>query len=212
MMNSKRMFYIMSGVTGLMALLVIGTFVVGSQIIAKQSSKLVGLKLESRVLDEQDLAIVQANKDIEKYKDLLSISKAIVPQDKDQAKTIREIVLIAQASGVSLESFIFSNSSLGQIVPQAIVTPDTTVPTTPTPAVTPPPSQAELVPGLAGVYGIPIEMQSGQLCTYPQLISFLSQLEQKRRTAQVTEITLTPDVTNPNLLKFTLKLNIFVKP
>lgn len=211
-MNSKRMFYVMAAVTSLVAILVIGSLVLGSKLLGKQSDKLVALKLENRVLDEQDQAIVQANKDIEKYKDLLAVSKAIVPQDKDQAKTIREIVIIAQANGVNLQSFTFNTSSLGQIVPKAVVTPGsegTTTPVAPTVSV---PSQAEPVLGLAGVYSVPIIMESGQRCSYSQLISFLAQLEQKRRTAQVTEITLKPDPNNPNFLDFSLKLNIFVKP
>lgn len=210
-MSSKRMFYIMAGLTALAALLLVGSFAIGYKLLERQSDKLVSLKLDSNVLDEQDRAVIQANRDIEKYKDLLTISKTIVPQDKDQAKTIREIVTLAQQSGVDLNSFTFNTSSLGLRTPQPASGAAGATPMTGQPLASIP-SQAQPVPGMNGVFGVPIVVQNGAQCTYAQLIDFLSRLEQKRRTAQVSQLKINPDSRNPNLLTFTLTINIFVKP
>jgi hypothetical protein len=48
--------------------------------------------------------------------------------------------------------------------------------------------------------------------TYNQLIDFLSRLEQNRRTAQVSTITINPSTVNRNLVEFSLTMNVFVKP
>src|SRR5215217_7268218 len=104
-MNSKRMFYIMIGAMVLVISVGVASVVLGNIILQKQSAKLVSLKLDNRVLDEQQRALVQANKDVQKYTELKNIAKTIVPQDKDQAKSVREIVQIAEDNKVPIASF-----------------------------------------------------------------------------------------------------------
>jgi len=43
-------------------------------------------------------------------------------------------------------------------------------------------------------------------------IDFLDNLEQNRRTAQVSGVTITPDPQNPSLLSFSLVVNVYIKP
>ena len=115
-MTSRRVFFVMLGVLGLSFVLLIGGVVAGDVLLKKQSTKLLSLKEDNQVLDEQQKAVLQAKKDIEKYADLEKIAKAIVPQDKDQAKSVREIVSLAEANGVKVVNISFPNSTLGTAV------------------------------------------------------------------------------------------------
>src|SRR3989344_2351984 len=112
-MNSKRFYFFMAGVASLLVASVIVSAVIGNNLLQKKSEELVSLKLDSKVLDEQRLSLAQAKQDIEKYSDLEDEAKAIVPQDKDQAEAVREIVKIASDSGVDLSAITFSASTLG---------------------------------------------------------------------------------------------------
>ena len=185
--------------------------------LQKKSSKLVDLKLENKVLEEQQSALLKANKDIEKYAELESITKAIVPQDKDQAKSVREIIKIAQESGISIASIAFPSSTLGTAAPKATTnstgSDSSNSPQQNTP-VTPPVSQVKPVEGISGVYQLEITVQSdtAKPVSYSNLIFFLTRLEQNRRTAQVSKINIQPDPDDIRLLTFNLVINVYIKP
>lgn len=216
-MNSKRFFFVMVGVVGIVSIGLIGATVVGQDLLAKRAEKLVGLKLDNRLLDEQQVALVQANKDIQKYAQLEKISQSIVPQDKDQAQAVREIVKIAADNGINLSNISFPSSSLGQTAPKAPAqTPsENGEAATPAPKVTTPPvTQVKPVDGIAGVYVMEINIQqdSSNPVTYDRLIGFLKDLEQNRRTAQVTSVTVQPNAQDRNRLTFSLVVNVYIKP
>lgn len=202
----------MLGVLVLMAGLGIASIVVGNNMLQKKSDQLVALKLDNRLLEEQQIALVQANKDIEKYADLEKIAKSIVPQDKDQAKTVREIVELAAESGVPIASISFPSSNLGQGQPQVVTpTESGTAPATPA---APPITQVKPVDGIPGVFQLEINVQSdnGGPISYANLITFLTKLEQNRRTAQVSQITISPVPKDIRLLTLQLTINVYIKP
>lgn len=214
-MNAKKVYYIMVGVLALLVGLGAAGIVVSNKLLQKKSDQLVELKLEDRLLEEQQLALIQANKDIEKYADLEKIAKTIVPQEKDQARAVREIAQFADASRVRLKSIAFPSSNLGQAQPKPAATPAPDADAAPAarPAL-PPVTQVKPVDGLPGVYAMEITIQSvdNNAATYPDFLNFLSRLEQNRRTTQVSNINIKPSPTVPNALSFTLTVNVYIKP
>jgi len=69
------------------------------------------------------------------------------------------------------------------------------------------------VDGIKGVASLQINiaLDSTKPITYAQLISFLEQLEQNRHTAQVTNVSVTPDVKDRSKLTFNLTLLTYIK-
>jgi hypothetical protein len=210
-MSSKRVFFIMLGVLGLLGILTIGGFAFGNVMLQKEAAKLVDLKLQNRVLDEEQAALLQANKDIQKYAELEKVAKSIVPQDKDQAKSVREIIQLASESQVPIASIAFPPSNLGQAAPKTTTPNSTATPTTPA---APTLSQVQAVEGIPGVYRLEVQVQSDNArpITFANLVTFLSKLEQNRRTAQVSQITIQPTPSDIRFLNFQLTMNVYIKP
>lgn len=212
-MNAKRFSYLMTAVVVLLSGLVIALAVLGETVFQKQSRKLTELKAQNQAIKEQEVSLAQAKKDIEKYTQLDEIAKAVVPQDKDQAKTVREINAIAAASGVKLQQINFATSNLGQAAPKKPAGEESeSVPktsTTPVPAL----SQVKPVEGISGVYSLEITVSSGESnpVSYYKFLQFLEKLESNRRTAHVTKITVTP-TENKSAVTFSLVLNAYLKP
>jgi hypothetical protein len=211
-MKSKQVFYGMIGLVVIMFGLVVATVVFGDSFLRKQSDRLVELKLENEVIETQATSLLQAKKDIEKYSELESIANQIVPQDKDQARATREIVSIAEQAGVKIASIAFPDSTLGQAPkkdPKATTSTTTTPPTTTTTE-----TQVKKVDGIPNLYQLEITVTSdtSSPTSYSRLIDFLSRLEQNRRTAQVSTISIQPLATNRSLLNFTLTVTVYIKP
>jgi len=209
-MNAKRVFWLMSGLVAILSGLAITGVVIGNVFLQKQSAKLFELKLQNSVLDEEQASLVQANKDVEKYAELEKIAKTIVPQDKDQANAVREIVSLADSSGVTLKSVTFPTSTLGQA---AVVTPSTGG-TTPKASQTPTLTQVKAVDGIPGVFSMEISISSDDTkpISYRAFLDFLTKLEQNRRTAQVSTISIQPNTKALDSLSFNITVNVYIKP
>lgn len=209
-MTTKRFFYGMIGANVLIILLIGATAYFSNLLISQQSLKLQDAKSQSKNLSDQQSSLIQANKDIQKYQELNNIAKAVVPQDKDQAKTVREINNIASDSGITLKNISFSASNLGQTTTATPTSPSTNTSTTKT--TTPPLSQLKTVDGITGVYGLEITITSDdkQPTSYNELITFLEKLENNRRTAHVTKLNIKPK--DDGSVSFTIILTAYVKP
>lgn len=195
--------------------LLIGSVFLGDRLLSKQSAKLTDLKLQNAVIESQQTALTKAKKDIATYTALNETAKQIVPQDKDQARAVREIINIANESGVSISGITFPNSNLGQVQPKAAAADgtqaqDTTSSTPEAPAI----SQVKPVDGIKGVYQLEVSVNTTltKPVTYTQLLDFLSRLEQNRRTAQITNLNIQPNQLDRTLLTFTIQLTIYIKP
>lgn len=210
-MTSKKVYFIMVGVNVLLASAIIGTVVAGDRLLKKQSDAMIAQKLENAVLEKAQVSLVQAKQDLERYSELQRISKQIVPQEKDQAVTIREIVSLADRAGIKIGTIGFPSSTLGNAQKKAET--KTEGDDKPAPAL-PDITQAKPVAGIKGLLELPITVTSDPTrpTTYNQLITFLSSLENNRRTAQVSQINIQPDSKNPSLLGFTLTLTVYIKP
>ncbi len=211
-MSSKKVFYGMIGVLSLLGLLIIASVYMGDKLLRKQSDKLVDLKLNNQVIEAQQTSLIQANKDLQKYAELKSVAKQIVPQDKDQARAVREIVSLAEQAGIKISSITFPASTLGQTPTKAVVPADGAA-AAPKPAV-PAVTQVKPVDGIKGLFQLDITIVSDTTkpVTYTKLVNFLSKLEQNRRTAQVSQISIQPDSQNRSALNFTLTLTVYIKP
>ncbi|MCX6728078.1 MAG: hypothetical protein NTX11_04685 [Candidatus Saccharibacteria bacterium] len=199
-MTTKKTFYAMICLSILMTAGIIVAFISSFGILKKSSDELVAVKLENRVLDEQQSFLVKAKKDIETYKELNGIAQSVVPQDKDQARTVRDITSIASSLGIKLSSVSFPASTLGQS--SKISGAKTAV------------TQVTPVAGIPKLYEMQITVQqdTGAPISYEKFLDFLSKLEKNRRTAQVTSVTIQPTTSNRNNLTFNLVLSTYIKP
>lgn len=211
-MRNKRFFFFMCGVFVLIVIL-IGTFVFfGIKTLGKESKKLQEARTAMATADQQKVAQTKAKKDLAKYSELNEITRSIVPQDKDQAKTVRELNAIARSSGIRLKTITFATSTLGQAPAKTSGSSESGASTTPSAPATPSITQVKPVDGITGVYSLEITIanDSSTSVTYDQLIRFLSGLEANRRTAHVQKITLTPG--GDGKIVFNITLNAYLKP
>lgn len=209
-MSPKRFFFGMVGVFVICLGLTIGAAAGGNSLLGKQAKKLTQLKIEAKAMEEQQVLLAQAKKDIEKYNELDQTARTVVPQDKDQAKTVREITLIAAANKIPIKSIDFQASTLGDTPPKTAPTDGDSPSSTPK-VVTPSISQVKPVEGIPGVFTHEIRVTSGGEVPYKNLIGFLEGLENNRRTAHVSIINLDPSDDGRGI-KFTLTLSAYIKP
>jgi hypothetical protein len=176
-------------------------------------------------MNQQQADLVKSKKDIATYSELYKIARGVVPQNKDQAQTVRQIVKLASDNGVVLQSISFPSSTLGGSGAAA-----STRPAQAGAAASPASggggaslSQLAPVPKIPGVYKMSLVVTSsstaGNLANYRQLINFLDDLEQNRLTALVSTIAITPNGGNngasavaSGLFSFTLTLDVYIKP
>lgn len=210
-MKSKKVFFVMIGILALISVLVVVAVVLGDKFLQKQSSKLVELKLDNQVVEAQEASLIQAKKDLQKYSELEAIAKQIVPQEKDQARATREIISLADQAGVKIASIGFPASTLGQ--PGAKPAAPASGTTAPAPT-TAPVTQVKPVEGIKDLYQLDIVVTSDTTspASYARLINFLTRLEQNRRTAQVSQISIQPDPQNRSALNFSLTITLYIKP
>jgi hypothetical protein len=203
--NTKKVYYGLLGTLILVFVMAVGGTLYGTSALKKTGDELLDLKLQNAVLDKEEVSLAQAKKSVNQYSQLEKIAKSIVPQEKDQARTVREIVSLANQSGVSLNAISFPESTLGR-------TPGGSK-NSKAPAAPAGTTQLTPVKGLSGVYAMPISVDSNKdrPITYTQLLGFLRRLEQNRRTSHVTDISIMPTEEDRSLVTFSLKVNAYIK-
>ena len=203
-LNAKRLYFALIGLV-VIALIAVGICSYLSLGFLKDKSKNVqDARLALAVLEEKQNSLIKAKADVQRYQDLSNIAKSIVPQDKDQVQTVREISNLADANGVILGSITFPSSGLGIKTASPAAKGTTSAPD----------AQLKPVEGLTGIYSLEITVRSdsGVSVYYDSLISFLRSLEQNRRTALVSGVTLTPDAKAPGKVQFSLTIREYIKP
>lgn len=207
-MSPKRFFLVMAGALAVLGICIIFAILGANALLGKQSKKLLEAKVENKAVEQQQTYLIQAKKDIEKYSELNAITKSIVPQDKDQAKTVRELSAIAGASGIKLKSISFAPSNLGQNAAVSSGSPSSAS-ASKSSAI----SQVKPVEGIPGVYSLEIIIspEDNAAISYYTFLNFLERLESNRRTANVVKITLSPSEDGSSLT-FILTLEAYLKP
>lgn len=200
-MSSKRVFYILCIVLVLSITGGGAAIHYGQKYLAHKSNRLNQLKAESRAIEVVQQSLANAKRDIEKYADIEMITQQIVPQEKDQARTVRELITIADRSNIKISSIIFPTSTLGANEKTAANQPQSGTVT-----------QTKKVEGLDKVerLEITIQSQSKHPVLFSDFIYFMRELEKNRRTSQVSGITITPSK-DGSRLHFSLTLNIYIK-
>jgi hypothetical protein len=198
-MNARQVHTALIAVLALLGVSLLASLYFADGMLQDKSQALANLKAEEQAVIAKRSQFAQDKKDITTYTELNNIAKTIVPQDKDQAKAVREIVNLASASGIPrLSSVAFSPSTLGG-------TAKTTTQNL---------TQVTPVKDMPGVFSLSITVQQAPTSSVPynNFITFLSRLEQNRRTAQVSSISVTPDQKNPGMVSFSLVIEKFIKP
>lgn len=229
-MNSKRLYYLFLGLIVLAIAGICGGAYNTNTLLTKQSGNLVSLKAKVAALDNQKIELKRSKEALKTYKDLYKISKVIVPQSKNQTQTVRQIVALAADNGIALQGITFPVSNLGSgaaaagaAKSAAPIAPAAGAPKAATG--NPDLSQLAPVPQIPGVYKLELVVTSsadtGYQTSFPNLIQFLSSLEQNRLTALVSKITISPSVvssvpvvskTTEATYSFILTLDVYVKP
>lgn len=201
-MNSKKLYFcLISLVIILSAGLLFSAYEANSMLESKSVS-LGNLKSEDQSSNNQVSQLSVEKKDITTYSNLNQIAESVVPQDKDQAQTVREIVNLASQSGISqLSSITFPDSTLGGADGSSSKSSSSLTQVTP-------------VKGIPGVYELPITVtqESTAEVPYSNFVTFLTALEQNRRTALVNSVSVNPDQKNPGEVAFTIVIDEFIKP
>lgn len=215
-MNSKRMYFLLLGLSVLSVIALLGGAYLIDNLLSGQAKHLADLKGQEQVLSAQQAGLAKAKREIAQYQPLEQITKSIVPQDKDQAEAVREIVNIAKNSGITLSNISFPASTLGTSTAGSAAG-STSAPAASAPsAAATKSSLSQLLPvkNIPGVYQLQITIQNNEdsVVTYNQLYSFLSQLENNRRTAVVSSLVIQPSASNRNMLTFILTLSEYIKP
>lgn len=205
-MNSKRLFYGLVGALMIAAALFSGSVYLGWKHLDKQTSKLSDLKVEASVLQDTQRSLAKAKKDIVTYSDIEQVTKTVIPQEKDQARTVREIVKIAADNNIQIASIGFPASTLGT---KPVAGAGGGAAATATGVTT----QTQKVDGISNVERLEmiVTSESARPVLYTDFISFLSDLEKNRRTAQVSNINIQPVANNRNRLSFSITLNVYIE-
>lgn len=219
-MTSKRVHLMLIAVIGLLFAGLLGGAYGVNNLLSTQAQKLTALKAKNLALDQEQLSLNKAKKDIRTYDSLDKIARSVVPQDKNQAEAVREIVNIAAANGVKLAAINFPASTLGFKPAGSANSASGKATVTTTPAAgsgnTKAAGLSQLLPvtNIPGIYQLQITVNSdpNQPVLYDKFTGFLDALEHNRRTSQVATITLSPDAKRPAYLTFTLTLNEYIKP
>lgn len=210
-MNGKGLHVIMLALLGALGLVLLGSVYFATNVLSEKSRELVAVRAMKQAKEEQERQLVKAKEDIQKYSELNEIAMSVVPQDKDQAKTVAEIVNLANQSGIKrLSSVAFPPSTLGASGSSKDSGTSSETRTKLPGGLT----QVTPVKGISGVYRLQITVSQAATEPVPfgNFLTFLSKLENNRRTAQVSSINVQPDSKNPDLVSFTLVINEYIKP
>lgn len=200
-LNAKRLRFVLIGLIALAFVVLAVSVYIASELLKSKSKNVQEAQLKAAVLEEEQNALRKAKSDVEKYKELSEIAASIVPRDKDQAQTVREINNLAASNNVKIGAITFPASQLGSKTGAKGANGMSD-------------SQLKPVTGIAGTYSLNITVKSDGKAPakWSDFINFLEGLEQNRRTALVTGVALTPDTKDPSKLQFILNIDEYIRP
>jgi hypothetical protein len=213
-LNSKKLNWLLLGSLGLLTIIFLVVAFEGLAVLSKKSQGMVNLKVQSQSADEQLVNLQRSKEQVKKYSYFKDVAKTVIPNDKDQAEAVVQIYQFANEAGLALKSISFPSSTLGLSV-ATVTTQSAAASTSVTQAAL---SQAKPVSGIPGLYSLSLVITSdgtptlplSLMTTYPKMQSFIQQIENNRRTAQITDVNVVVPDNSP--MYFSLDLNIFIKP
>lgn len=218
-MSHNRSRLIMLGSLAALGLIFIVVTFIGLSLLATKSQRLVELKQDNKVADAQLSSLAASKKQVEQYSYFNDIAKTVLPSDKDQAQAVIDIFSLADQAGISIASITFPASSLGAAKPSTSESSSDATQASAKSAI----SQAKPVEGISGLYGLELTISpasgtsvpENKKVTYLKFLDFLSRIENNRRTAQITKVSIQPESSETGIsqfINFTLTINIFIKP
>ncbi len=162
-----------------------------SQLEARKS-QITLKKTESQELDTKITRAKSLREELVTLRDITTVSSEVLPSEKSQENIIGELISIASKRGLSLETIAFE----GGAAATANANPET--------------SQAVSIKEVPGVFSLGI--QTSIATDYENILRFLEDIENNKRQIEVTNISITPDPTNPNLFDAQLKLVTYIQP
>lgn len=219
MINSKRYYYLLLLSSLLLFIGAILLTIYTNSWLTKKSETLVTLKLETAALEEEQKVSQKAANYLEENESMRLLLEKIVPKNKDQANAIGELLKISDEIGVTINTFSFPASELGNNTKNVAVAGTAPASTTSGADIV---TQAKPVINIPGILGIEVSLSqidrrggdSGSGITYDQLLRFLEAIEKNRRTMQIKTMQVSPLKSSNgkiNGYSLVLTINIFVK-
>lgn len=192
--------------------------------LAATSADLTTLRTDIANLEHKREGLQKAKVILANNEDTLDTLSKVIPEDKDQAKIVKEIYSIADKAGVSIESVGFPASTLGspaaKVATPAIsngTTTDGSKPATPQKSI----SQATPLKDIPGIQAIELSIGAissktlplGSGVRYSELMSFIRQIERNQRAIQITALGIGQGqiVNGEQTFTLTISLTIFVR-
>jgi cell division protein FtsL len=214
--------------------LVLSVFIVryASNWLTASSLELTQLRAEVSSLEEKRTDLNQAKQTLTEKESAIEIMNKVIPVDKDQARIVKEIYLIADKAGVTIDSVGFPASTLGSalVKPTVPAPADATTqnqnaasPTQETPKpVSKSISQATPLKDIPGVQSIELSLGAIRGKTLPvgtngvkyaEMMSFIRQIERNQRTIQIRSLGIEQAsiVDGEQAYTLTLTLVIFIR-
>lgn len=216
--DNKKLRIVLLCLVGVSAVVFMVVLVGGLSLLSSKSNQVVTQKLEEEKLKAQLSSLGVAKHEVEKYSYFSDVAKTVIPTDKDQAQAVLDIFRMADESGISIQNVTFPDSNLGAAGSATTGNNNASSASAKTAL-----SQAKAVDGIPGLYSLELtivpessaSLPDDKQITYQKLLKFLNKLENNRRTAQVTAVTVQPQANEDGpspYINFTLKVNIFIKP
>lgn len=196
-MNSRRLSHILVGALILLITLSFVSTYLGRQMLVEKSEKLRKLRAEISADEQQERSLIEAKEEIAENVTLASVAKSIVPQEKDQARTVRELITIAESVGVTISSISFPSSELGNSKQKNNA-----------------PTQLQEIEDIPGLSRLQVSVTVDEPIPYDTVLDFLERLEQNRRTSAISSVIINPTTDAQSLqtlLDFELILQVYIK-
>ena len=191
-MTPKKMNLALKVLIGVLIAITVAGLYFANQKLTRLATETAKLKTDIEVTNQRikDYELTEAKVNQLSY--VKDLAAQIVPQNEDQSAIVAELAEFARRSNLQTGAITFDETAQ-----------TTTAPVT---------STAKAVKPPAGVGIVPVIFTVGDSAKYEDVLAFLRYIEANRRKMQVTQITLTPNGDNGNLLdNVILSLNLFVK-
>ncbi len=193
-MSPKRATLVLSILLVLVIAAGAGAFYLGDKMLQERSAEISDEKAELEAVNTAISIFQDSQKKVNTYEYVNDLSSKILPDSKSQSEVVAELTKFATKSNMKIQALTFGAGDATQTDPNL--------------------SQTEKVEGLAGVrvLNASLSFASEPAIVYSNFLLFLNQIETNQRKMEVTTLTITPNLDDPNTISAaTVTINIFLK-
>lgn len=200
-LTSFRVFILLCSASVLLIVAAVGLTYGASKMLASQGGALTEAKINDAAARGRQDNLLRAQGNIAEYEELYTIARGVLPQEKDQVRTVREILNLAAENDITLTGITFPASTLGSTQKNTSAAKVDVTQLTP-------------VKGVSGLYVMPITVAAGggNPSRYTNVMGFVQALQSNRRTANIVSISATPDKEDRSLISFSIIINAYIRP